>query len=145
MHRTVTKDLKDDLDTLRSDLTSDIRQLVETATPAVESALQTAKAQGAALGGQVAEQVPATVTSRLPDTVVDRVPGLSKPKGRGKKLLLLGGLAALAAGAVAVWRMRQAPLAGTGTHAGPPPPGHSAPTAVTEEPVEAPDQYDTRL
>ena len=96
MHRTSNAHtaLIDDLRDVKDDLRDELRILVDTVAPHVESA-----AQG------VAQRLPDTVVDRLPDTVVDRLP--IKRSHRGRNLLILAGIGAL--GGVAWIKMRPQP------------------------------------
>lgn len=106
MHRTsATRDLRDLVDTLTPKVEAAVQTVAEKAPPALEHGRDVATAKGAQLAGALAERLPEGFVDRLPDTVSDRLP--VKRSRRGRKLLLLGGIAAVGA-AVAYSRRGQA-------------------------------------
>lgn len=104
MSKNATQDLAQGLAHDLRDVADDLRGIVETVVvPKVGSAVHAA-----------AERVPDTVVDRLPARVADHLPQKSH---RGRKLLLAGGLAALAAAAFAFAQRSQgkAPTAARST------------------------------
>lgn len=96
MSKNATQDLTHELAHDLRDVADDIRGIVGTVVvPKVGSAVQAA-----------AERVPDSVVDRLPASVADHLP--VQRHGRGRKLLLVGGLAALGAAALAFARRSQA-------------------------------------
>lgn len=94
MHRTsATRDLRDLVDTLTPKVEAAVHTVAEKAPPALEHGRDVATARGAQLAGALAERLPDGFVDRLPDTVSDRLP--VKRSHRGRKFLLLGGVAAV--------------------------------------------------
>ncbi|KRB74164.1 hypothetical protein ASE01_19530 [Nocardioides sp. Root190] len=110
MAKNATHDLAHDL----RDVADDLKELVETVVvPKVTAAAAEGRGRMAvasdAVGSAVqaaAGRVPDNVVDRLPNAVSDRLP-TQKPR-RGRKLLLVGLVAALAAGAAAFARKSSA-------------------------------------
>lgn len=95
MSKNATQDLAQGLAHDLRDVADDIRSIVGTVVvPKVGTAVQAA-----------AERVPDSVVDRLPASVADHLP--VQRRGRGRKLLLVGGLAALGAAALAFARRSQ--------------------------------------
>ncbi len=124
MHRTrATHDLRDLVDNLAPKVEAAVQTVAEKAPPAFEHGKGVAAEKGALLAGAasvkgaqlaeaLAERIPDSVVDRLPDTVSDRLP--IKRSHRGRKLLLIGGLVALAAVIVSRLRgSRSKPAAGS--------------------------------
>ena len=88
--------LIDDLRDVKEDLRDELKILVDTVAPHVESA-----AHG------MAQRLPDPVVDRLPDVVADRLP--IKRSHRGRNLLILAGLGALGAAAWVKMRPRPTP------------------------------------
>lgn len=111
MHKKATHDLAGDL----RDVADDLKGIVETVVvPKVGAAVHTAAGHVQAAAERMpehvqaaADRVPQPVVDRLPQSVADHLP-VTQRRGRGRTLLVLGGLAALAAGAVA-WTRRSRP------------------------------------
>lgn len=131
MSKNATQDLAQGLAHDLKDVADDLRGIVETVVvPKVGSAVHAA-----------AERVPDTVVDRLPAKVADHLP--VQRSHRGRKLLLAGGLAALAAAAFAFARRSsaQAPApASTGGPSYPRPVAEDAPmpTDALEDPLNDP-------
>lgn len=106
MAKNATHDLAHDL----RDVADDLREIVGTVVvPKVTAAAAEGRGRMAVAGDAVgsavqaaAGRVPDTVVDRLPNAVSDRLPAQKSRKGR--KLLLIGLVAALAAGAAAAAR-----------------------------------------
>lgn len=144
--------------TRKHDLQRDLHQLVDTVAPRVESAVSTVteavaeKApplieKGRAVAGEAAHRgkvvatekgtllagkIPDNVVDRLPDRVSDKLP--AKRSGRGKKLLLLGILGAVA-GVLAMRRSRKSSSTPAPAHAATPPPRPAESGPVSTGPV----------
>lgn len=144
----VLKDIRDDLDGLPGELIADVKKLIDDASPAVTSAVKDARSRGAAVGSTLVAHVPDNVMDRVPDPITDRLPGASSGGSKLKKLLLVGGVAALAAAGIAAWKARSAGTSSSslGAHANsaaPSPNGHRAtgPQSLEQDIAEQPGQY----
>lgn len=133
MHRTsATRDLRDLVDTLTPKVEAAVQTVAEKAPPALEHGRDVATARGTQLAGALAERLPDGFVDRLPDSVSDRLP--VKRSRRGRKLLLLGGIAAV--GAVAVAYSRRGQSASTSSTA-PQRTSYPRPVDETDGPVSA--------
>ncbi|HJQ04060.1 MAG TPA: hypothetical protein VJ872_01340 [Nocardioides sp.] len=131
----VLHDIKSDLEGMPTDLWADLKQLVEDARPAAGTTLQDARERGAAVGATLVSHLPERVMEKVPDAVSDRLPGTTSHGSRTKKLLLLGGLAGLAAAGVAWLRRGSAPFQ-PAANAYPPAPAR--PTTTEDEALDLP-------
>lgn len=132
----VLHDIKNELDDLSKDLRADLKQLADDVRPVAGSTWQDARERGAAVGATLASHIPDRVIDRVPDAVTDRLPGTPDSHGsRAKKLLLLGGLAGIAAAAVAWMRRGSAPVQPA---AGAYPPASARPTTMEDEALDLP-------
>lgn len=106
MHRSSsTHDLRDLMDTVAPKVESAMHAVAEQASPAIDRGRTAAAEHGSHLAGALADRLPASVVDRLPDSVVDHLP-ISRPR-RGRKLLVLGLVAGLVgAGVVAARRAK---------------------------------------
>lgn len=105
MHRkSSTQDLRDLLDTVAPKVESALHTVAEKAPPAIEHGRAAAVEHGSHLAEALADRLPDSVVDRLPERVVDHLP-ISRPR-RGRKLLLVGLVAAVAGAAVAARQTR---------------------------------------
>lgn len=131
MSKNATHDLAQGLAHDLKDVADDLRGIVETVVvPKVGSAVHAA-----------AERVPDTVVDRLPATVADHLP--VQRSHRGRKLLVAGGLAALAAAAFALAKRSQGQTPGTGaagstSYPRPVPEDSPKPTDALDDPLADP-------
>lgn len=134
-------DLKDDVLVLAEDLRdvvapkveSVIATVAEKAPPAIEHGRAVAAERAARWGEALADRIPDDIVDRLPDAVADQLPTTSRRRGR--KVLVLGAVAAGAVAFAAVRRRRTTPS--VPRHATPPAPA-TGPTATPGREV-APD------
>lgn len=135
----VLNDIKEDLDGLPADLWADVKKLVEDASPAVGSTLSDARARGAAVGATLVGHVPDQVIDRMPDAISDRLPATGSGGSRIRKLLVFGGLAAVAGVAVAAWMRRgSAPLPAAAAYPPAPAQDNRAWPAMEDDPLDLP-------
>lgn len=107
-------------------------QLAENAQPALAKGRALAAERGAQLAEALADRIPDDVVDRLPDSVSDHLP---KKRRRGRKLLLVGAVAALGAVAFSVLKRGQA---GSHVAAAPAPEPAPRPRAVLDDPIPVP-------
>ncbi|MCL2541261.1 MAG: hypothetical protein FWE71_02240 [Nocardioidaceae bacterium] len=131
----VLHDIKNDLDGMPSEIMADIKQLIDDAGPALGSAVGDARSRSAAVGATLVGHLPDQVVERVPDAISDRLPGASSGGSKLKKVLIFGGVAAIAAAGLAAWKSRSAAPAPAFSSNGPSANGHRAngPTTMGDE------------
>lgn len=139
MHRSrSTHDLRDLLDTVAPKVESAMHAVADQASPALDRGRTAAAEHGSHLAGVLADRIPTSVVDRLPDGVVEHLP-ISRPR-RGRKLLILGLVAGLVgAGAVAARRARGNVPAQHRTAVPPTPSTPSTPSTPATPSSAAPD------
>lgn len=132
MHRkNSTQDLRDLLDGVGPKVESAIQTVAEKAPPAIDRGRAAATAHGAHLAETLADRLPDSFVDRLPDSVVDQLP-ISRRR-RGRKLLVMGVVAALVGAAVMA---RRAKAGEPEVYRAPTPTPPPAPVEVLTDPVD---------